>query len=245
MLPTNAREIDKLCLASSRTLSFVPTYDFAKANEGFVQMDTEDYFTCCGKCICKGRVHSLRKSGNHGKCPYCNSDRVGKTIEEVVEEIMKRVAANDAASIYMLADFYHHGLNGIQQDQTKAMELYARAADLGCRGAHNNLGIIYEGEGNLKKAKFHVEDAAMAGSEVARYNIGYMEEQLGNMDRAIKHWTIAASAGDYDAMNELRLSFEEGSVSRESIDSTLVAYNNSCAEVRSEARDAYLRTFLE
>ena len=27
---------------------------------------------------------------------------------------------------------------------------------------------------------------------------------------------------------------------RESIDSTLTAYNNSCAEMRSEARDAYI-----
>jgi len=36
------------------TLSFVPIYVFAVANEGFAQMETEEYFTCCGKCICKG-----------------------------------------------------------------------------------------------------------------------------------------------------------------------------------------------
>jgi hypothetical protein len=81
------------------TLYFVPTYGFAEENEGFVLMDTEVYFTCCGKCICKGCVHSLRKSGNHGKCPYCNSNRVGKTDEEMVQEIMKRVEANDASKI--------------------------------------------------------------------------------------------------------------------------------------------------
>jgi hypothetical protein len=34
-------------------------------------------------------------------------------------------------------------------------------------------------------------------------------------------------------------------VSRESIDSTLAAYNNSCAEMRSEARDSYIRFNLE
>ena len=39
------------------TLSFVPIYVFAVANEGFAQMETEEYFTCCGKCICKGCVH--------------------------------------------------------------------------------------------------------------------------------------------------------------------------------------------
>ena len=84
------------------TLSFVPIYVFAVANEGFAQMETEEYFTCCWKCICKGCVHSLQKSGNHGKCPYCNSDQVGKTDEEMVEEILKRVEANDAVGMGML-----------------------------------------------------------------------------------------------------------------------------------------------
>jgi hypothetical protein len=123
LLPTNAGEIDKLCLASSATLSFVPTYDFAEANEGFAQMETEEYFTSCSKCICKGCVHSLWKSGNHGKCPYCNSDRVGKTDEEMVEEIMKRVEANDAIAMGMLGSYYNHGQIGLQQDHNKANEV--------------------------------------------------------------------------------------------------------------------------
>jgi hypothetical protein len=55
---------------------------------------------------------------------------------------------------------------------------------------------------------------------------------------------IAASAGEYDDMHVLRKRFEKGLVSRESIDSTLSAYNNSCAEMRSEARDVYIQTEL-
>jgi hypothetical protein len=46
-------------------------------------------------------------------------------------------------------------------------------------------------------------------------------------------------------MHKLRLLFENGFVSRESIDSTLAAYNNSCAEFRSGARDAYIHFVLE
>jgi TPR repeat protein len=158
---------------------------------------------------------------------------------------MKRAEANDAASICLLANFYQHGLNGIQQDQTKAMELYVRAANLGYKKAQNNLGGIYHDGGNLKKAKFHFEAAAMAGHEVARYTVGNIEFESGNMERAMKHWKIAASAGDYTAMHKLRTFFKQGRVSRESIDSTLDAYNNSCAEVRSEARDAYMRRFID
>jgi hypothetical protein len=51
----------------------------------------------------------------------------------------------------------------------------------------------------------------------------------------------AASAGQYDAMHHLRIWFGKGFVSRESIDSTLTAYNNSCAEMRGKARDDYIR----
>jgi TPR repeat protein len=102
---------------------------------------------------------------------------------------VKRVEANDAASICVLANFYQHGLNGFQQDHLKAIEQYTRAAEL------------YHKGGNKKKAKFHFEAAAMAGDEWARCIVGLMEYGSGNMERAVKHWTIGASAGDYDSMN--------------------------------------------
>jgi TPR repeat protein len=147
--------------------------------------------------------------------------------------------------MYMLANSYEHGLHGFQEDRTKAIELYARAANLGFREAHFNLANIYRQGGDLKKAKFHLEAAAMAGHEDSRCFLGLMEANSGNMERAIKHWTIAASAGYHIAMHELRICFEKGSVNRELIDSTLAAYNNSCSEMRSEARDASIRSITE
>jgi hypothetical protein len=79
----------------------------------------------------------------------------------------------------------------------------------------------------------------MPGHKGARYNIGSLEANSENVERAVKHWTIAASAGDsYICHESIKTFFEEGFVSRESIDSTLIAYNNSCAKMRSEARDA-------
>jgi hypothetical protein len=38
--------------------------------------------------------------------------------------------------------------------------------------------------------------------------------------------------------------FEKGLVSRDAIDSTLIAYNNSCAEMRSDGRDAAIRAII-
>jgi TPR repeat protein len=180
-------------------------------------------------------------SGNKKKCPFCNSDRGNITDEEHVEQMRKRVDANDPTSICMLAQHYHHGTAGFQQNCTKATELYSRAADLGSSKAHFALGDIYHKGGVMKKAKFHFEAAAMAGDVVARNKLGNMEYNSGNMKRAFKHWIIAASAGNFHAMDTLRVSFKEGFISKESINSTLTAYNNSCAEMRSEARDAFIR----
>lgn len=49
-------------------------------------------------------------------------------------------------SICILASHYRLGRLGLQQDQTIAMELYARAADLGNRRACYNLAAIIDGE---------------------------------------------------------------------------------------------------
>jgi hypothetical protein len=112
--------------------------------------------------------------------------------------------------------------------------------------AHFNLGVYYHRRGDRKKKKkFHYEAAAMAGNEVARYNLGGNDNESGDMERAVKHWTIGASAGCYRSMYNMLVTFKGGLLSRDAIDSTLAAYNNSCAEMRSEARDAYIRLFID
>ena len=222
------------------TISSVPIHDYAVANEELVNKGTEQYYSCCGKSICGGCMHSFQKSGNAENCPYCKADRVNKTDEEAVEEMMRRVEVNDAGSIMFLGSYYHHGQLGLLRDQERAMELYARAADLGSSKAYYQLGCIYREGGDLKKAKIHYKAAAMAGHEDARYNLGTMEAQSGNVGRAVKHWIIAASGGHYKAMKNMLVAFNQGLTSRATIDATLTEYNNSCAEMRSEARDAYI-----
>jgi TPR repeat protein len=145
-------------------------------------------------------------------CPFCNSDQDDKTDEERVVELMKRVEANDAASIYLLGNHYYHGHGqlGLLQDRNKAMELWTQAAALGSSQAHFALGCNYDEGGDLKKAKVHHEAAAMAGHEGARFNIGYIEYKSGNVERSLKHSMIAASAGYYKAMHNLLVDFEQG-----------------------------------
>ena len=224
------------------TISSVPIYDFANEHVEFAGRRPEEYYACCGKNICMGCIHSFCKSGNIRKCPFCNSERNRNApFEEYIEQVRKRVEANDPGAICMLAECYQFGRPGIARDEEKAMELYARAADLGSSFAHCHLGLYYNQRGDLKKETYHYEAAAMAGHNSARSILGTMESESGNMGRAVKHWSIAASAGDYGTMHTLIAFFKMGYVSRESIDSTLAAYNTSCVEMRSEARDAYIR----
>jgi TPR repeat protein len=183
-------------------------------------------------------------SNNEETCPFCNSNRASKIKEVQVEEIMKRVEVDDPASICVLARFYCYGLRGLQQDRAKATDFYVKAAELGCSKAHNSLAGIYFEGGDLKKAKFHYEAAAMAGDEFARFHLGGLEGGAGNWEQAIKHWTIAASGGEHGAMHHLIKLFKRGVINRKSIDSTLTAYNKSCKEMRSEARDAYIRVII-
>jgi TPR repeat protein len=207
------------------------------ANQGLAKKNTKKYYSCCGKSICGGCVHSFHKSGNHDKCPFCNSDRSSKTDEELVAEMMKRVVANDVGAICQLANYYYHGQLGLLQDEEKAMELWKQAAKLGFSDAYHHMGVYYDDGGDLKKAKFHYEAGAIAGHEGSRFNLGYIDIDFEcKRERAIKHMRIAASAGHYKAMHILIKCFEKDYVS----DSTLTSYNNSCVEMRSEARDAFI-----
>ena len=202
----------------------------------------EEYYTCCGKSICRGCIYSFFQSGNHDKCPHCNAERRTRLDEENnVKEMMKRVEANDSGAMCELAQYYYHGRGGLIHDQERGIELLTRAAKLGSSGANSSLGVIYYEKGDLKKAKLHDEAAAMAGDEIARCNLATIECNSGNWERATKHYKIAASAGQHFAMHQLTVFYERGHVGRDTMDSTLAAYNNSCVEMRSEARDVYIR----
>ena len=61
------------------TISLVPIYDFASDNEKLVEVETEQYFTCCGKSICGGCAQTFSKTGNVDNCPYYKAEKIGKT----------------------------------------------------------------------------------------------------------------------------------------------------------------------
>ena len=62
------------------TTSSIPIYDYMKANVELADVDTDEYFPCCGKSICGGCVYSFRVSGNM-KCPFCNPTEMVKQMK--------------------------------------------------------------------------------------------------------------------------------------------------------------------
>ena len=121
---------------------------------------------------------------------------------------MKRVAVNDAVT--MRGSTLLQRRKQFSHDQTKARELYARSAGLGCGLAHYDMGGINEGKGDYKKAKFHVEATVLAGHEGSRTALGRSEFLLAKYEQpegALEHWTIAASSGCHNALYRVSVSF--------------------------------------
>jgi hypothetical protein len=127
-LPMTRKIISCISL-SPATISSVPIYDYAEANEEFATKQMKDYYPCCGKSICAGCEDSFNKTGNDKKCPFCNSERY-ETDEQHAVEIRRRMEKNDPTSTCLLAHSYHHGLNGLQQDHAKSIDLYTRGPQI-------------------------------------------------------------------------------------------------------------------
>ena len=180
------------------------------------------WMPCCGKTICSGCSYApvYDNQGNkvdEKKCAFCRV--LCPTTEDKIKRMMKRIEANDAKAIYGMGCYYSEGRKGFPQDHTKALELWHRAAELGCAQSYNNIGVAYEyGEGveiDKKKARHYLELAAIEGQASARHNLGALEENAGNMDRALKHHMISARSGYTHSLNEIKEMYSKGHASKD------------------------------
>jgi len=199
------------------------------------------YQVCCGKTVCAGCTYGSVAASNFN-CPFCREPAYED--EGMIERIKLRVAANDAEALHQLGCYYLVGSHGLPEDLNKAIELYFRAMELGSIDARVLLAKGYlEGRGVLgkdkKKAKYHLEIAAMAGNEDARYGLGLLENESGNVNRAMKHWTIAATAGHDPSIAQIKKGFQRGHVIKDDYKKALLAYQAYVEETKSENRDKY------
>ena len=119
----------------------------------------------------------------------------------------------------------------MEKDLTRAVELYERAAELGVKEAHFNLGCLYakgtDVEKDTAKAFRHYEAAAMCGHVSARHNLGYVEDDAGNYDLALQHFLISAKLGHEKSLNNVKTSFMNGLATKADYAAALRGYQNA------------------
>jgi len=195
------------------------------------------YLTCCGKNLCHGCVYAAYAVSH--ACPFCREQRPSKT--EVHKLMEGRMEANDPLAWQARGTDYSIGDARFPQDKKKAIKFWSRAAELGSIEARFSLGhafITGEGvEADTKKAKYHLEIAAIGGSDIARTGLAHIEARARNYDRAAKHFMIAASRGREEALTMVRKQYSIGQCTKEEFEKTLRAYKVSVDEMKSENRD--------
>ncbi|KAL7523603.1 hypothetical protein ACHAXR_000251, partial [Thalassiosira sp. AJA248-18] len=192
------------------------------------------YQACCGKIICCGCAYAnvIAKRSILQICPFCR-DAGATSEDDLVEKIKKRVEVGDATAMHNLGCSYLVGGDrefDVPQDSNKALELLHQAAKLGCAESHCSLGDMYfkvKGEGvekDVKKGKYHWEQAAMGGNEASRYNLGIFEGKAGNVGRAMKHLMISVEFGHDNSLKAIQEMFSMGAVTKDDFEKALRAH---------------------
>jgi tetratricopeptide (TPR) repeat protein len=197
------------------------------------------YYPCCSKTVCLGCVYASRIQGAEQKCPFCRKP-CPKDSGEAELMMKKRIAANDPVAIREVA------IQCLDEGNFRDAFRYAKqAADGGDMEAHLQLGVMYmEGKGveaDLKKAIYHLEEAAIGGHPTARLNLGLMEGRQGRHERAMKHFIIAANQGENIALEKLKVGYVNGHVSKDDFAAALRAYQRAVDATKSPQREAAKR----
>ncbi len=202
--------------------------------------------SCCCKIICNGCSHANKKRadevGMDQKCPYCREE-LPETQEEINQNYMKRVKANDPVAICGLGK-----RRGREGNYGEAIEYWKNAAALGDIESHYSLSLLYyEGFGvekDVKKEIYHLEEAAIGGHPYARFNLANHEGRNGRIDRAMKHYIITAKLGYDDALEKVKKGFRRGVVSKDDYESALRGHQAAVDATKSEQRDAAAKSLL-
>jgi tetratricopeptide (TPR) repeat protein len=201
--------------------------------------EKSSFYPCCSNYICNGCVCAnllINYSEEGLKCPFCR-EPILLNDEETHKKEMERIEANDPAALaHMGSECYNKG------DYDRAIEYFAKAAELGDLMAHNQLGCLYgNGEGVEKdeeKEVYHLEQAAIGGHPGARHNLAVIEQENGKIERAVKHFIIAANLGDKDSMKALWTHYSAGNITKEDLDATLRTHHAAIDATKSEQREA-------
>jgi len=191
---------------------------------------------CCGHVLHKECAVGMRRFGSSGRCPICravdsNLTSIQKMFEEagqwhsrgsyskaacLLTEILE-IEPGHTKAAHGLGFLYAKG-QGIEQDLSKAKELYERAHRAGYERSTTNLGCMYENgagvEQDFEKAKVLYEEAHRAGNALATNNLGYMYLMGRGVEQSHEEaaifFELAHGAGIKNATFNLGYMYEKG-----------------------------------
>ena len=146
-----------------------------------------------------------------GDLPGINTETVERLTPTSSSSAAQSSHSPDTAQrLFDRAAAYDHG-QGVQQDFSKAAELYLQAAELGHVEAQMNLGLMYsQGQGvtrNDRKAVKLLAQASKAGNAIAQYSYALMvyegRGERQNYGKSLKWYRRAAEQGNAKAMNNI------------------------------------------
>ena len=204
-------------------------------------------YSCCSKHICVGCDHANKKREAERRleqrCAFCRTD-LPKTMEEVNEQMMRRIEANDPiAMCYMGSKRCKEG------DYKSAFEYFTQAAALGDGAAHYQLSMMYYNgigvEKDQRRELYHTEQAAIGGHPKARQNLVCLEGENDQHNRAVKHLIIAAKLGYDKSLEHAKALYKAGLVSKEDFAVALRGHQAAIDATKSPQREeAYLMDFI-
>ena len=206
------------------------------------------FHTCCGKTICDGCAHKslMTEIENNGAlawdrhvCAFCRQ-KTEKSANKCIKLLRKQMKKNNPEAFIHIADRHKKG-DGVIQSNTKALEMYVCAAELGHADAFVCIGHVYNDgmvvEQDRSKTREYYELAAKRGSLDAHQELSFSHDINGNTTECIKHLKVTASAGHQKAMDMLMNLYKQKLLSKEDLAQTLRDFQSSNNEMKSKDRD--------
>ena len=212
------------------------------------------YFPCCGKMICTAcegestRANNIINSKRAKKelppveepCAFCRTPLLCDASDRA-KQCLLRTQKNDCSAYLNLSKCHQDGF-GLPKDESKALDLLHRAAELDSAPAMKILGDAYRSgdfgvKQDLNKAREQYKRSAKRGYLSARLSLAHIEHVNDNTDLAIRHLRLAAEGGLPEGMKVLWGYFYEGQLSKDDLEVTLRAYQNAITERNSEDRE--------
>lgn len=224
------------------------------------------YFDCCGKFVCTAcafesyRVDFYKIIGDltsaipKERCPFCRTELSFKDSDEVAQ-LACRLEKNDGHAAFNLAMYYHQGIKGMQQDDTKYFKFLHAAAELGsssacyCLAWHYNPNVndphFNEQECGITptedKMMHYYKEAAKMGHVQARFDLGRLAFCSNDFTLAHRHWMLSVARGHDESLEWFEGEKIVGRISEEKFSEIEAAHKNGKEEMASKERDRALR----